>query len=279
MSLPAAELRFVFPILREIGEQIRTDLLQNNNIHSQVKSDNSLVTKLDLVSEDMLISALQRSYPEYEILSEEAGSLPARGKSKGKWIIDPIDGSRNLAHRIPHFCISVALERNGQIEYSIVYDPLRDEEYVGHRENKRTTYKNDRGHPQGAHTSKATDLEGCVLAIDLNHFSEQYKPSLGGFVTDLIDNKISLRQSGSSSLDFAYLATGKYDALLLPHAQLWDIAAGSLLVHGAGGIITDHLGDSSIQNGSSILASGTNKLHGKLLEITQKWFSAELDNS
>ena len=271
MQLPTTELRLIFSAIREIGDEIRSSLVQNRNLNAKNKADGSLVTNLDLFVEERLIEEIKKLYPDCDILSEEAG-LISTGKNKGCWIIDPIDGSRNLAHGIPHFCISVAFQLGNNIEYALVYDPLRDEEFVGHREKKRTMKKAEHHAYEIARTSKTKTLDGSILAINLTHLAKEIRHHLPRFLEALLDNHIGLRQSGSSSLDFAYLASGKYDAVWLPNAKVWDIAAGSLLVQAAGGVITDHKGSWQVKEETPILAAASPELHEKLLTITQDCF-------
>ncbi|OSM06100.1 putative inositol-phosphate phosphatase [Magnetofaba australis IT-1] len=211
-------------------------------VHEKAPMD--LVTSADIAVERELIEQLMRAYPDYAILAEESGRHDNR-KAKGwQWIIDPIDGTANFAHGMPHFGISVALAKDGEVQAGLVFDPLRDELFVA--EKGRGAFLNDRR----IRVSDETRLAHALLATGFPFRKPKLKePYLKAFAA-MLQQTGELRRAGSASLDLAYVAAGRYDGYFEMRLSPWDIAAGVLLVTEAGGFVTD------LNGGNAYLTSG-----------------------
>ena len=176
------------------------------------KGPSDFVTNSDLKTEKIIIEELSKGRPDYSIISEENGVKD----SKNTWIIDPIDGTINFLHGIPHFAISVALKHNNEIVSGLIFDPIKDEMFYAEKNNG--AYLNNKR----IRVSKKNDIKECLFATS-------------GFIEKKMD--FSYRKSGSAALDMAYIACGRFDGYFQKNLNLWDIAAGLILVEEAGGII------------------------------------------
>ena len=179
------------------------------------KGPSDFVTNSDLKTEKIIIEELSKGRPDYSIISEENG-VRNNKDSKNTWIIDPIDGTINFLHGIPHFAISVALKHNNEIVSGLIFDPIKDEMFYAEKNNG--AYLNNKR----IRVSKKNDIKECLFATS-------------GFIEKKMD--FSYRKSGSAALDMAYIACGRFDGYFQKNLNLWDIAAGLILVEEAGGII------------------------------------------
>ena len=195
-------------LIRDFGE---IEKLQVSN-----KGPSDFVTNADIKAEKIIIEELKKAKPNYSILSEEKGS--EKNKDDKTWIIDPIDGTINFLHGIPHFAISIGLKVNNQIIAGVIYDPIKDEMFCAEKDNG--AYFNN----QRIRVSKKTNLSECLFAT--------------GEKLD-IDYKFQYRKSGSAALDMAYVAAGRYDGYFQKNLNIWDIAAGIVILNEAGGVLNE----------------------------------------
>ena len=195
-------------LIRDFGE---VEKLQVSN-----KGPFDFVTNADLKAEKIIIDELKRAKPNYSILSEEKGI--EINKDSKTWIIDPIDGTINFLHGIPHFAISIALKDNNEIIAGIIYDPIKDEMFYAEK-NNGAFYNNQR-----IRVSKKNNISECLFVT-------------GGKIE--INYDFSFRKSGSAALDLAYVAAGRYDGYFQKKLNLWDIAAGIIILKEAGGLINE----------------------------------------
>ena len=195
-------------LIRDFGE---IEKLQVSN-----KGPSDFVTNADIKAEKIIIEELKKAKPNYSILSEEKGS--EKNKDDKTWIIDPIDGTINFLHGIPHFAISIGLNVNNQIIAGVIYDPIKDEMFCAEKDNG--AYFNN----QRIRVSKKTNLSECLFAT--------------GEKLD-IDYKFQYRKSGSAALDMAYVAAGRYDGYFQKNLNIWDIAAGIVILNEAGGVLNE----------------------------------------
>ena len=179
------------------------------------KGPSDFVTNSDLKTEKIIIEELNRGRPDYSIISEENG-IKKNKDNKYTWIIDPIDGTINFLHGIPHFAISIALKYENEIISGLIFDPIKDEMFFAEKNNG--SYLNNKR----IRVSKKNNINECLFAT-----------------SGLIDKelKLSYRKSGSAALDLAYIACGRYDGYFQKNLQLWDIAAGLVIVEEAGGVL------------------------------------------
>jgi myo-inositol-1(or 4)-monophosphatase len=205
------------------------------------KGPSDFVTNSDLKAEKIIIEELKKAKPNYSIISEENGIENNKDKSN-TWIIDPIDGTINFLHGIPHFAISIALKSNDEIVSGLIFDPIKNEMFFAEK-NNGAFFNNHR-----IKTSKKNNLNECLFVT-------------GGKIKNEPD--IPFRKSGCASLDMAYVAAGRYDGYFQYDLNLWDIAAGIILVKEAGGILNEV--DLSIVKNIKIIASSAD-INSKLLE-------------
>ena len=182
------------------------------------KGPSDFVTNADLKVEKIIIDELKKGKPNFSILSEEIG-FKKNKDTKNTWIIDPIDGTINFLHGIPHFAISIGLMSNNEIKSGLIFDPIKNEMFYAEK-NNGAYFNNER-----IRVSKKNDLSECLFAT-------------GGGKYNSID-KISTRKSGCAALDLAYVASGRYDGYCQNNLNLWDIAAGLIILQEAGGVIND----------------------------------------
>ena len=205
------------------------------------KGPYDFVTNADLKTEKIIIEELKKARPNYSILSEENGSEINNDKNN-TWIIDPIDGTINFLHGIPHFAISIALQSNNEIVSGLIFDPIKDEMFFAEKNNG--AFHNN----QRIRVSSKMNINECLFVT-------------GGKIES--DYNFTYRKSGCAALDLAYVASGRYDGYFQNNLNLWDIAAGIIMVKEAGGIINDI--DLNKKENIKIIASSTN-ISSKLKE-------------
>jgi myo-inositol-1(or 4)-monophosphatase len=205
------------------------------------KGPADFVTNSDLKTEKIIIDELKKAKPHYSIISEENGIENNKDRNN-TWIIDPIDGTVNFLHGVPHFAISIALKSNEEIISGLIFDPIKNEMFYAEKNNG--AYFNN----QRIRVSKKNDINNCLFVT-------------GGKIQD--DPDFSYRKSGCAALDMAYVAAGRYDGYFQNNLNLWDIAAGIILVKEAGGILNEI--DLSINENIKIIASSAD-INAKLLK-------------
>jgi myo-inositol-1(or 4)-monophosphatase len=197
-----------------------------------------LVTDADRASEALVEQAITSRFPDHRFVGEEttflSGDIPA-GTERYSWLVDPLDGTTNYAHRYPHFAVSIALEHAGQIILGVVYDPMRDELFVAERGAGATM----NGAPIAV--SKIDTLERSLLGTGFPYTAEERRENArvwNGFLT----LSQGVRRDGSAALNLCYVACGRLDGFWERPLNAWDLAAGSLLVEEAGGVVTGYNG-------------------------------------
>ena len=205
-----ASLKASKSLIRDFGEL--------EKLQVSVKGPSDFVSNADIKAEKIIIEELSKAKKNFSILSEEYGSKINKDKNN-VWIIDPIDGTTNFLHGVPHFAISIALRTNNEIISGIIYDPIKDEMFYAEK-NNGAFFNNHR-----IRVSNKKDINSCLFAT-------------GG----QDDNKkidLSIRRTGSAALDMAYVASGRYDGYFQKNLNLWDIAAGLILIKEAGGLVNE----------------------------------------
>ena len=219
-------------LIRDFGEI--------ENLQVSKKGPTDFVTNSDLKTEKIIIEELKKAKPTYSILIEENGTENNRDKDN-TWIIDPIDGTVNFLHGIPHFAISIALRSKNELISGLIYDPIKNEMFYAEK-NNGAFFNNQR-----IRVSKKNNLDDCLFCTGERNF----------------ETDIPFRKSGCAALDMAYVASGRYDGYFQNNLNLWDIAAGIVLVKEAGGVINEI--DLSINKNIKIIASSAN-INAKLLK-------------
>lgn len=242
---------------RQAGDIIVRHMEQVDRLKITAKNGFEYFSEVDIKAEQVIINAIHKAYPEHGIFAEESGVQEGDGESI--WIIDPIDGTSNFLHGFPFFSVSIALQVKGRIEHAVVYDPIRHECFAASR--GRGARLNDRR----IRVSKQTLLNAALLATgvpfrDLS-LAQRYFPTLEA----MMGKCAGVRRTGSAALDLAYVASGRLDGFWEFGLRPWDIAAGSLLIREAGGLISDALGGDDFLRHGDVVA-GTPKVFKSLLQ-------------
>ena len=217
MNSISANLNIMIKASEKASKILIRDFGEVEKLQISVKGPSDFVSNADTKAEKIIINELIKAKKNYSILSEECGSK-VNSDSENVWIIDPIDGTTNFLHGVPHFAISIALKSNNEIVSGLIYDPIKDEMFYAEK-NNGAFFNNQR-----IKVSKKKDIEGCLFGT-------------GG--KERIEADLITRKSGSAALDMAYVAAGRYDGYFQNNLNLWDIAAGIIIVKEAGGMINE----------------------------------------
>ncbi len=224
------------------------------------KAANNLVTEADLASQDAIIEMIGERFPDHSIIAEEQ-DLHQKSGAADQWIIDPLDGTNNFAHTIPHFCISIAYARSGRVEAGIVFDPVREEMFTAAR--GKGAFLND----NPIIVSEANSLQEAVIATGFYYDRGKIMRKTLQSIERLFEANIhGMRRFGSAALDLCWVACGRFDAYFEYTISTWDFAAGMLIVEEAGGCCSDQAGDSLDLNSSGIAVSNGN-FHEEFLAV------------
>ena len=240
MKSISANLNIMIKASEKASKILIRDFGELENLQVSKKGPKDFVTNADIKAEKIIIEELKKARPNYSIISEENGVEKNKDESNF-WIIDPIDGTTNFLHGVPHFAISIALQSNNEIVCGLIFDPIKDELFYAEKNNG--AYFNN----QRIRVSKKREINDCLFAVGKG----KYNP-------DLI-----CRRSGSAALDMAYVASGRFDGYFQNNLNLWDIAAGIIIVKEAGGIINE-IDLSSLKN-LKVLASSA-EINTKYIE-------------
>lgn len=249
---------------RKAGELIERSLERVDVITFEEKSRNDFVSEIDQAAEKEIIYHLRKAYPDHCIRGEETG-FSKGADSDYEWIIDPLDGTTNFMHGIPHFAVSIACKYKGQIEHAVVLNPMSREEFTASR--GRGAALNGRR----IRVSGRNGLDGALIGtgIPFNGAAyEQMTPYLAA-MHEIAGQTAGIRRPGAASLDLAYVAAGRFDGFWEMNLQEWDIAAGILLVKEAGGMISDFKGGNDFLDSGNIVCASP-RVFKPLLQIIGK---------
>jgi len=232
---------------RKAGRRLARDFNELENLQVSKKGPADFVSKADHKAEEIIFDELSRARPGYGFLMEERGRVEGSDKTH-TWIVDPLDGTLNFLHAQPHFAVSIALEREGELVAGVIYNPASDELF--HAEKGRGAYMNDRR----LRVSSRRHLEECVIATGTPFFG---KPGHAQFLKEL--HKImpfaaGIRRYGAASLDLAWTAAGRFDGFWERNLKPWDVAAGIVLVREAGGYAGAIGGDGDVMETGHVVA-------------------------
>ena len=246
MKSISANLNIMIKASEKASKIIIRDFGEIEKLQVSKKSPTDFVTNTDIKVEKIIIEELKKAKPNYSLLSEEAGEKNNKD-SKNTWILDPIDGTVNFLHGIPHFAISIALKSDNEIISGLIFDPIKNEMFFAEK-NNGAFFNNHR-----IRVSKKNDINDCLFATNDKIITELDFPN---------------RKSGCAALDMAYVAAGRYDGYFQKNLNLWDIAAGIILVKEAGGIINEI--DLNKTNNIKVIATSSNintKFQEKLVKF------------
>ena len=246
--------------VRAAGDYIVRCMERMHGIEVITKSRNDFVSEVDRRAEAIIIDVLHKAYPGHAILAEESG---AQGDGEYRWIIDPLDGTTNYLHGFPQFAVSLALEHKGVLDQGIVYDPLRQELFTASRGDG--AHLDDRR----IRVTRRDTLDGALIGTGFPFRSLDKMDHYIGIFKELTQVTAGIRRPGAAALDLAYVAAGRLDGFWEYGLELWDIAAGALLIREAGGYLSDIDSGEPWRNSSNVVA-GNPALHDRLLEIIRK---------
>lgn len=249
---------------RAAGALINRAALDVESVRVAQKQVNDFVTEVDQAAERIIIETLLNAYPQHSILAEESGSEHGAKNSDHVWIIDPLDGTTNFIHGFPVYCVSIALAVRGKVEQAVVYDPTRNDLFTASR--GRGAFLNERR----IRVSKRTRLEESLISTGFPfRAGDNFKQYLA-IMADLMPRAAGLRRPGAAALDLAYVAAGFAEAFFETGLNPWDVAAGSLLVTEAGGLISNFSGEGEYLDQREVLA-GAPRIYGQLVPILGKY--------
>lgn len=228
------------------------------------KSQNDFVTQVDRAAEEEVLYHLRKAYPDHAFRGEESGLHAGKG-SDYEWLIDPIDGTTNFIHGIPHFCVSIACLHKGRIEHAVIIDPIKREEFTA------TRGKGAQLNGRRIRVSPRHGMDGALIGtgIPFNGFAFEHIEPYLACVREVAGQTAGIRRPGSAALDLAYVAAGRFDGFWEIALKPWDMAAGVLLIKEAGGLVSDLKGAESYMETGNITAA-TPKVFRQLVQITQK---------
>lgn len=252
---------------RRAGDLIVRHINQLDAIKVDSKGRHDFVSEVDRMAEADIIQTVRRSYPDHAFLAEESG---ASGDAEYVWIIDPLDGTTNFLHGFPVFCVSIAVMHRGRLEHGVIFDPLRNE-----------LFTTSRGTGASVDGRKMRVSDTRLLDKSLIGTGYPYKPGAGwldaymGMLKDAMRETSGVRRPGSAALDLAYVAAGRLDGFWEIGLNIWDVAAGVLMIQECGGIVTDLAGRDGWQQTGNIVA-GNPKVHDALLKLIEPHLTPDL---
>lgn len=261
MAVRSALINAMFKACQKAARGLKRDFGEVEQLQVSKKGPADFVSTADLKSEKTLLDELSRARPDYGLLMEEGTQKPSNDPQGRRFIVDPLDGTLNFLHGIPHFAISVGVEEKGEIIAGMVYQPLTDEAYWAER--GQGAYLNDRR----LRVSSRTKMQESLFAtgIPVNGLGGDH----GTFLAqqrEIMDKTAGVRRFGAAALDLAWVAAGRYEGFWEMSLKPWDIAAGVLLVKEAGGYVSDLKGRSNVLESGDIVAANA-RTHGPLLKL------------
>ena len=259
MKLSSANINIMVKACRKAAKILIRDYGEIEKLQVSLKGPGDYVTASDKKVEKILIEELQKARPHYSILSEEIGEI--NNDISFRWIIDPIDGTSNFLHGIPHFAISIGLEHNKEIICGIVYDPIKDEMFIAEKGNG--AYMNN----QRMRVSTRSKLKDCIIFSGGPRYGAENKELIfKEYIKFSSKVHIAIRKFGSGSLDMAYVAAGRCDGMWQRDLNYWDIAAGIILVKESGGFVTDFDGEYRYLQNKTLLVTNS-KINNEMIEV------------
>ena len=250
---------------RAAGTIINRAALDIESVRVTAKQTNDFVTEVDHAAEQAIISTLLEAYPEHGIWAEESGRKEGTGTGrKHLWIIDPLDGTTNFIHGFPVYCVSIALMYDGKIEQAVVYDPTRNDLFCATK--GRGAYLNDRR----LRVAKRTMMRDCLISTGFPFRPGDQFQTYMQMLQDVMPKCAGIRRPGAAALDLAYVAAGFSDGFFETGLSPWDVAAGSLLVTEAGGLIGNFTGEANFLEQKECMAANP-RIYGQLVGLLGKY--------
>jgi myo-inositol-1(or 4)-monophosphatase len=249
---------------RIAGNLINRAALDVESVRVSQKQVNDFVTEVDQAAEQAIIETLLAAYPGHAIWAEESGRTHGAQDSDYVWIIDPLDGTTNFIHGLPVYCVSIALAVKGKVEQAVIYDPTRNDLFTATR--GRGAFLNDRR----IRVSKRVRLQECLISTGFPFRQGDDFNTYLRMMGDVMQRTAGLRRPGAAALDLAYVAAGFTDGFFETGLQPWDVAAGSLLVTEAGGLVGNFTGEADFLEQKECVA-GAPRVYGQLVGLLSKY--------
>jgi myo-inositol-1(or 4)-monophosphatase len=260
--LHSATLNVMIKAAHRAARSLKRDLGEVEQLQVSLKGPRNFVCAADRRAETILREELAKARPDYGFLGEEGGAQAGSDKTH-RWIVDPLDGTTNFLHGIPHFAIAIALERNGAIVAGLVYNPANDEMFIAER--GKGAFLNDKR----IRVAARQRLAEAIVACGLPHYGRGDLALARDEIAAAQRAFAGLRRYGAATLDLAWVAAGRLDAYWERDLSPWDLAAGSILVREAGGFITDLDGGDAILTKGNVVA-GNDTMHRELLRLLRE---------
>ncbi len=260
MALQSAIINVMEKAVKKAAIKLARDFGEVEHLQVSRKGPADFVSRADIRAEKTIVEELREARPNFGFILEEGKDIPPKDGNNSVWIIDPLDGTTNFLHSIPHFAISVALEQGGEITAAVIYNPITDEFFWAEKgrgaflQNRRLTVSSRKG------------LNDCVLATGIPFLG---KPNLHSFPSQLdtiMPQVAGIRRFGSAALDLAFVAAGRYDGFWEEDLKPWDIAAGILIVREARGMVSEFDGRAKMMQTGQILATNAS-IHGSVTRL------------
>ncbi len=243
----SALLNVMMGAARKAARNLIRDFGEVEQLQVSMKGPSDFVSQADIRAEKTLVAELRKGRPDFGFLLEEGGVIEGADKSH-TWVVDPLDGTTNFIHGIPHFSISIGLVRDGEPIAGVIYNPITDEMF--HAEKGASSFVNERR----LRVAARRKLEDAVITTGIPHRGRGDHPRFLREAQAVMETTAGLRRFGSASLDLAYVAAGRCDGYWESDLKPWDIAAGIVLVREAGGLVTDLDGGSAMLDNGQVLA-------------------------
>jgi len=234
---------------RRAGSIINRGARDLDRLTITTKGPKDFVSEVDRAAEAAIVETLLKSYPDHAILAEEGTARDANADAEFLWIIDPLDGTTNFLHGLPQYCVSIALQHKGQITQGVIYDPVHNDLFTATR--GRGAFLND----HRMRVSRRQHLKDCLIGTGFPFRDGSDLEAYVGMMRAMMAATAGLRRPGAAALDLAYVAAGYYDGFWEVGLNPWDVAAGSLLITEAGGLVGDLDGENQYLYGAQVIAA------------------------
>jgi myo-inositol-1(or 4)-monophosphatase len=259
-ALTSPLMNVMIAAARKAGKAIVRDFGEVENLQISRKGPADFVTKVDLKAERVIRDELLRTRPHYSFVMEESGVIEGPDKTH-RWYIDPLDGTTNFLHGLPHFAVSIGLEREGQLVAGLVFNPITDELFTA--EKGRGAWLNDRR----LRVSARRDLNVALVGTGIPHVGRPGHEKFSAELSAVMGEVAGVRRLGAAALDLAWVAAGRMDAYWERGLSPWDVAAGIVILREAGGIVSDLAEGQDMLSNGTILASNGGPLHGRMIKL------------
>ncbi len=249
---------------RAAGAIINRASLDVESVRVSQKQANDFVTEVDHACESAIIENLLGAYPGHAIWAEESGRVHGAQNSEYVWIIDPLDGTTNFIHGLPVYCVSIALAVRGKIEHAVIYDPSRNDLFTASK--GRGAYMNNRR----IRVSKRIRMQDCLISTGFPYRHDDDISTYLRMMADIMPRTAGLRRPGAAALDLAYVAAGFTDGFFETGLQPWDVAAGSLLITEAGGLVGNFTGEANFLEQRECMAANP-RIYAQMVTLLAKY--------